>query len=95
MRIFHFQDDLVEIVESDHPRLARYAANGDRFIHFQFHDFVSRNPEIAVRYTHAGYTRDVSRVGDDPELSKRPNFLLRRVMWFRPVRPPAKGVCPY
>ena len=95
MRIFHFQDDLVQIVESDNPRLARYAASGDRFVHFQFQDYVSRNPEIAVSYTHAGRTRRVPRVGDDPELSKRPHFLLRRLMWFRPVRPPAKGVCPY
>ncbi len=84
-RIASYQDDLVRIVDSSAPRLKRFAAEGYMLPYYEFVALTSQRPDISVTYERNGVTRTVARVGDDPELSRRPNVLLRKILKFRPV----------
>jgi len=92
MRIFDFQTDLVELVDSSDSMLSRHAKSRKRWVFFEFHRYLSQHPEVSVTFDHAGARRRVERVGDDPVLSQPPGFALRKVLWFRTVsRPEANG----
>jgi len=91
VRVLGFQDDLVTILESSDHTLARAAERGERRVWFHFHQYVSECPDISVTYEHRGKRFEVERVGDHPVLSKRPNPLLGKVLYFRPVRLPEKN----
>lgn len=91
VRVFDCQDDLVRIIESSDPVLARSARDGERWVHLQFLDYVSERPDIAVTYEHKGRIERVARVGNHPQLSQRPNVLVRKMSSFRPVFPPERN----
>ena len=94
MRVFSFQDELVEIVSSSDEHLAKSAARGFEWVYFEFRNYISRHPDLAVTFRHAGEQITIDRVGDDPFFSISPGKLLSRIFWFRTVRPPLAGWCP-
>ena len=90
-RVAAFQNDLVELIDSSDPRLARLAETPLRMIFFELHAYLHHRPELRVRYRQAGRIVDVRRVGDDPIFSQPPNALQRKLLAFRPVDP--RGFC--
>lgn len=88
-----YQEDLVTILRSSDPGLQRYANSGFRMAWFEFRDYASVRPALAVRYRRGGSLRDVARAGDDAELSAATPYLLRKLMLFRRVMVDAPVPC--
>ncbi|GIW86175.1 MAG: hypothetical protein KatS3mg108_0499 [Isosphaeraceae bacterium] len=91
MRIFPMQDDLVTIIDCPDPEIRARAEAGNRWVEFEFRDLMSRHPDWSVVYEHRGVRREVPRVGDDPELSRPTNPILRKLVRFREVVPPERN----
>jgi len=80
-----YQDDLVAIVHSSDRKLQRYADQGYVLPYFEFRSYVSRRPDIAVTYLRHGVQRSITRIGDDPELSRPVSLIQRKLLAFKPV----------
>jgi hypothetical protein len=93
MRVFHFQDDLVSIVSSDHPELAAAARDGTRFVWHGFQGFALANPDAVAVFDYKGVRHAPARLGDDPDIRKEPSFLRRKLLWFRDVPRPEHNDC--
>ena len=93
MRIFDFQNDLVTVVASSDPHLQAVADRGERSVYFEFQRYTSERPDISVTYRHRSVERFVEKVADDPELSRPPNPVLAKLLWFRPVPSPENNTC--
>ncbi len=93
VRVFHFQDRVVEVIDSSETGLASTGQRGILMTFFEFHRIVSTRPEISVRYRLGDQEYDVPRVADDPILSVPPHPLLARLLWFRPVSRPEANRC--
>ena len=92
MRVFPYQDELVTILASSDPRLKKAAARGEQWVYFEFRRYLARRPDASVAFERAGRRTRVARVGDDPLLSTPPGTVWeRKLLWFRPVRPPRDG----
>lgn len=92
MRVFPFQNDLVEVIDSSDPHLRSASREGTRWIYFEFQDYMSRRPDASVIYVYRGERREVPRVAEDPILSKPVNPVLRKLFFFRSVVPPERNV---
>jgi hypothetical protein len=95
---FGFQSDLVRVVRSSDPMLARSARAHELVPFFTLRNQVSglaaagrRN--IAVVFERGGVVHDVRRAELDPELATRYPFLLRKILKFRPIDMMAPGRC--
>lgn len=93
MRIFHFQDDLVSIVSSDHPDLAAAAKEGTRFVWHGFQGFALAHPDTVAAFDYKGVRHGPGRLGDDPDIQQKPSFLRRKLLWFRDVPLPERNAC--
>jgi hypothetical protein len=93
MRVFHFQDDLVSIVSSNHPELAAAAKDGTRFVWHGFQGFALANPDTVAVFDYKGVRHAPARLGDDPDIQKQPSFLERKLLWFRDVPRPENNDC--
>jgi len=54
VQIFSLQDDLVRIVASSDPLLARDARSGTRLVWWDFRRYASHHPDASVTYEHRG-----------------------------------------
>jgi hypothetical protein len=95
---FGFQSDLVRVVRSSDPMLARSARAHELVPFFTLRTQVSglaaagrRN--ITVVFERGGVVHDVRRAELDPELATRYPFLLRKILKFRPIDMLAPGRC--
>jgi hypothetical protein len=93
MRVFHFQDDLVSIVSSDHPELAAAAKDGTRFVWHGFQGFALAHPDTVAVFDYRGVRHAPARLGDDPDIKNEPSFLRRKLLWFRDVPRPEHNDC--
>ena len=87
--LFRYQDDLVRIVESSHPRLQRLADEGQLLPWVEFRRNVRAVPEVGVTYERDGRRVSVSRASEDRALVAPLPFLERKTLTFRSV--PAGG----
>ena len=83
--LFGWQRELVEVVDSSDRSLRRLRRRGQLVTYFEFRAYLSRHPEVSVRYRHRGREWLVPRVGDDPHLSRRVPWPLRKLVIFRTV----------
>jgi hypothetical protein len=81
LRVFGFQDDLVNIIETDDPSLQRLPG---QMTHWALRQHVTTRPEIALHYVHRGVEHRVTRAGDDRNLPKV-DPVLHKLFWFRTV----------
>jgi hypothetical protein len=95
---FGFQSDLVRVVRSSDPMLARSARAHELVPFFTLRNQVSglaaagrRN--IAVVFERGGVVHDVRCAELDPELATRYPFLLRKTLKFRSIDMIAPGRC--
>ena len=97
MRVAGYQDDLVEIVETDHPELAEYQAEGDLITFFEFRRIVSSSAgDFLVIYKRDGEQRAFRQAGgesSDAELSSPYSLLVYKLLYFRPVQTGAAVAC--
>jgi hypothetical protein len=89
VRRFTLLNDLVRPLEASDDWLRARVETGDRLVFLGFHHYASRRPELRVRYERAGEVHDVKRVAHDPVLSRPVPYLVRKLLWFKPV--PARG----
>lgn len=82
-QVFGFQDDLVEVRSSSSPALQGWADRGELLPWLEFRAQASDQPDASVSYVRNGTERRVARIGDDPEIGKRP--WARKLLIFRPV----------
>ena len=73
-------------------RLARLGEERRGISYFELRSLASNDPNASIRYVRGGTRRDVSRVGDDPELSRGYPWWVRKIVRFRNVREPY-GAC--
>jgi hypothetical protein len=93
-----YQTDLVEIKDSSDPRLTAFKEKGYSIPYFELRRYMSANQipagdSIGLEYVRKGSDKSVSAPGDDPELFEPDNYLLRKLLSFRPVPPGETGVC--
>jgi hypothetical protein len=93
MRIFGYQDETVEIVESDDRQLASAAENGRPWLLYALRQRTADHPDMSVTYVRDGERVVASRAGDDPVLSDSPNPILGKVFLFRDVPPADENSC--
>jgi hypothetical protein len=91
MKVFPLQDDLVQVVRSSDQRFRQFAERRTQLVWVHFQSLVSRYPHIRITYERAGQRYEVARVGDDPILSKRPDWVVAKLMDFRTI--PRRNVC--
>ena len=93
VRIFALQNDLVRPLDASDAWLRARARAGERLVFLGFHHYASRRPELRVRYERAGEVREVERVALDPLLSRPVPYLLRKLLWFKPVPSDGRNAC--
>jgi len=93
VQIFSLQDDLVRIVASSDPLLAREARSGTRLVWWDFRRYASHHPDASVTYEHRESRRELARIGDDATLSREPNAVLEKILMFRDVSPADANTC--
>ena len=90
LQIFDFQRDTVEIIEADHPKLARRRKDRLRMTYFEFRRVCSQAREINVTYRRNGgavqrLSRENNVVCEQPAASPL-NYLLAKLFRFKPVQ---------
>ena len=95
---FGFQSDLVRILKSSDPMLARSARAHEIVPFFTLRTQVSSltavgGRNIRVVFERGGVVHDVRRAELDPELATRYPLLLRKTLKFRPIDMMAPGRC--
>jgi hypothetical protein len=79
------QADLVEILDSDAPALAWYAANDYALTWRALRTYVSERPDVRLRYRRGNAVVSLARAGDDPELVAPVPEWRDKVQLFRAV----------
>lgn len=91
LKLFNFQDDLVQVISTDVDDLKHYQANNDRLLitYFEFRRIVGhQSNDFYVEFWRNG-TRQYLKVANGranyPEFVQPPHWLLAKLMSFRPV----------
>lgn len=108
LRLTGYQDDLVEIIATDHPmiqRMSEWYPLGDRtrsrhqmlVPYFELRRIVSEtDSDFYVEYIRNGERHQFARrngSGPDVEVARKQNFLLRKLLRFRPVFATDESYC--
>lgn len=91
IKVFHWQDDLVSIIDSTYPPFQHAAQEDIRLTWFEFQRQASEADSFAVTYRRGDVTYQVSDSKQDPVLSHPPEAYWRKWMWFRDVPLPEKN----
>lgn len=96
-KVFGFQDDLVDILETTDSRLQRYAVPEVALTYFEFRRICSSITEdFEVSYIRGGQEKRLtvaSGASSDPELTRHHPWLLEKLLRFRPVDTGAHSTC--
>jgi hypothetical protein len=97
LRLAGWQDDVVEVLETDLPELLPYVGRDERITYFEFRRVTSTAPgHSGVRYRRNGGEERWFRGGNgssDPELAERHPLLAAKLLSFRPVSPREHPFC--
>jgi hypothetical protein len=89
--LFGYQDDLVEVLEANDPRLAGLARSGDLLPWFEFRRIASTTqPSTRIHCRRNGEERLLSRDDDSAESQEAftpHSWWLAKLLVFRPIRP--------
>jgi hypothetical protein len=90
LRLAGYQDDLIEVLDTDHPALREHIERDEWITWFEFRRFTSEtDADFHVVYRHGeGEPREFRRAGgvaNDPELARPHPLLARKLLYFRPV----------
>ena len=103
LRLTDYQDDLVEILETDHPRLQEMMHIGIKtkrkalITYFELRRIVSETTtNFSVTYSRRGENHLYSNYNGgntDPELARRHPLMLAKLLYFRPITAGEKEYC--
>jgi hypothetical protein len=98
LRLATWQDDLVEVLETDDPELQGYADREEWITYFEFRRLTSTTPrDFEVRYRRNGgearWFRKRSGSGSDRELATPHPLLAEKLLSFRPVSRRERPLC--
>jgi hypothetical protein len=93
-----YQTDLVEIKNSTDPRLSAFKEKGYSIPYFELRRYMSAKHStagdvIGLEYVRKGSVKSVTARSGDPELFEPENYVLRKLLYFKPIPPGKKGVC--
>jgi hypothetical protein len=96
-KVFGYQDDLVEILDTSLPALAEYVGGDVRLTFFEFRRMCSAaTGDFDVSYRRHGEDRTleiVAGVASDPAVCRAHPWLLGKLLRFRPVDTGAQARC--
>ena len=93
VRIFTYQDELVEVTDSNDPALARRTADGSRVVRFELERYIRSRPGTSATYTPTALSGAVARsTGTEPAGSPA-TPILDRLVKFRDLRAPERRGC--
>jgi hypothetical protein len=94
LKLTDLQDDVIEIVESDHPDFQLYRDNEQLITYFEFHRLASDlRGDFQVAYFRNGEPQVLAvkeGISNQPEITQKPPLLLAMLLRFRPI---SKGPC--
>jgi hypothetical protein len=79
------QQHLVRVLASNDPGLQVYADQGYELAWLQFREYLSRHPDVSVRYQRGFEVRDLARASDDPALVAPVPLWEEKFLLFRAV----------
>jgi len=89
LRVADYQDDLIELVETDHDKLLKFKQDDLLITHFEFKRLVSEaTSDFEVSYIRNGVDFELVRrdgILSDPFYAKNHTLLLRKLLFFRPI----------
>ena len=89
LKIAGFQEDIVEILESDHRALQRFRDRNQLLTFFEFRRIASGIAgDFSVDYRHNGERKVLQSQGGtstDPELMQGHGFFAAKLLRFRPI----------
>ena len=90
-----FLADSVWITGTSDAALDReYGRTGARITWFELRRYLAHRPDTLLMYVRAGHPpRILDRATQDPALRTPPSWLLRKLLLFRPLGPPAAALC--
>ncbi|MEW6143675.1 MAG: HTTM domain-containing protein [Thermodesulfobacteriota bacterium] len=93
-----YQTDLVEIKNSSDPRLRTFKEKGYSIPYFELRRYMSEKHStagdgIGLEYVRKGSVKSVSDRNGDPGLFEPEKYILRKLLYFKPVPHGKKGVC--
>jgi len=91
----YLAEEPVTVHEVSVPDLQKqWGIEGAQITWFMFHNLLADHPDASVHFTRGGVDRRVARVGDDAEImDARSPWLMRKLVWFRPLGPPVADKC--
>lgn len=96
LRLAGYQDDLVEILRTDHPRLLPFVESEQLLTRFEFRRILSDDDrDCSVLFHYEGKFNDFHRhngKNNHPDLAAKHPFWLAKLLYFRPV--PKGTRCP-
>jgi len=97
-RLANYQDDLVDVLETDHPELQEYVNRHDLITYFEFRRLTSTTDhDFRVRYRRNGEPERVFErrdgVGSDAELMSPQPLVAAKLLYFRPVSKEVLAPC--
>jgi hypothetical protein len=98
LALFDYQTDLVQIESSSDAVLSDLAREGHPVPFYVLRKRVNEVASagatgIAIQYTRAGQTSSTTAAERDPELSRAPSYLERKLLRFRTILPRDANVC--
>ncbi|MAR10259.1 MAG: hypothetical protein CL681_09825 [Blastopirellula sp.] len=89
LRLTPHQDELIEIIATDHPQLQPFIERRQYIVRFELRRILSEYPgDVEVTYRYQGQLQKVTRqrgVSSDPSLTTRHPLILAKLLYFRPV----------
>jgi hypothetical protein len=83
--IGHRQAGLVRVEETDDPGLAQYALRQYLLPWDSFRSYLSRHPDVRIRYKRDGVDHDLAKASDEPGLTDGPSVLVQKLLPLRSV----------
>lgn len=97
LRIAHFQDELVEIVSTNHPILQGHVDRSELITFFELRRITSHaEDDLELEYIYAGERGRIDLVKgvlDDPRLREPAPLLAEKFLSFRPVSMGERQIC--
>ena len=97
LRIAHFQDELIEIVSTNHSELQGYIDRAEYITYFELRRITSRaGDDLELEYIHKGQRQQLALargICDDPQLTEPAPYLAEKLLTFRPVSMGDRQMC--